>query len=829
MKPTAVKKRKRPRPNLSVDVSSSSSRSKRSASSLSSVPSAQHGSRTAAVASSANATAHASSKPAPILNASAPFAWWKQGLVPVGAVPGQQHAPALCVASVSTASAGISDGGGRGLLAAPPGQATTHSHYVGHTSAAADATNRAVGVGMGLPMAKGHLGALPLAPPSAYPPPPGHAADTPRSRLFAVFGRPAAVASTGSVSDSADAPPLPAVPLGASLGGAAASAPVQGALPDTPGSASSTVAFPPLSHRAGGAGGAAAGGAPPPEKPAHFGLAASPRGPMWHPNMRSQIVRNNPYGRSGRPLFAYAACSRPGGARGGDAGANEDRYTAVADALRVGARVAAWNTDASESAGQCSSSQCVPTADAGSSQPPEATGLHSSHGTLPCSSLYGVMDGHGGGRVASIVADSLFEALARMWPTTPAPLPPAAVHGSSTAPPAAAATWQSCAEHAFHSACAALQQDMQLLSSGKGGEGGSSEPPATAGVADTSASGSHLSKDVHGGVPISNLDGSTVLAALVVKLPEHPAVPPVPASSATQHTAGAEYSKSHNAHGPSAPATSAMHSPQPPCTAFGVSIAHLGDSAAMLLCADGSYALLTAPHAAWRADERARLEGEQCSVNDGRVGGVIDMTRSLGDSKLGTALPSVPELVHFHFQIPQQARADELYSTTQLAAGTCSTDESEHTLEGRAPVTLALPAPPLFLVLASDGFWEKVPPEHTAHILMGMSPGRKSQPRDGGEGGGAAAQQGWLRIWLPAALQAKFRSAPKTHWARHYHGRIHPTRVESGANSPCSVPGAAPVALHARVLTERCVAEALCRGARDDVTALVVDLRNTQE
>lgn len=759
---------------------------------------------------SSGAATAATAESAPILNANAPMAWWKQGLVPMGGA-GTASLPAGDASLLALPGAvggtglglGASTGAASADLLAPAAGAASISDWnstsAGHAGAATTSSNGA----LGLPMAVGHLGALPLLPPSSSTNGGGQlTAYTPRSRLFSVFGRPAAVASTGSASDAGlvDHVHPPSTLAG---GGDALHRAVQ---PDTPGSVSSITAFPPLSHRVGGVDGAARGGGS--TGPVKFGLSSSPRDALWHPNMRSQIVRNNPYGRSVRPLFQYAACSRPGGARGGDAEANEDKYTAVADALRVGARVASWTqcsqltthdstpvqmhaqgpeqegaTTAAAAAAAAATTTSAAGQSSGQTHENTSTG-EDSIGALPCSSLFGVMDGHGGGQAAVLVADGLFEVMAQKWGSA-----------QNMTGDMSDTAWQVLAEEAFNGAFSSLQQRLQKLTASKGGTWGQHAHKGLGGH--SAASGSQFSGETTMKGPLSGLDGSTVVAALVLKLPplHPPAVDSIPpkGSAPEAHPNGLTPPSSVFSGG----------------GRFGVTIGHVGDSAALLVCADGSFALLTPPHATWRADEQARLRAANCATHDGRVGGVLDMTRSCGDCAFGEAVSCFPDLVHFEFETPP----------TQTPEGESSAPNPP---PHKNPVRCVVrpPSQPVFLVLASDGVWDCVPPYNLAQIMMGMSPSEVKTQSDGGVS----------TPWTPPSLNSAFADAPACHWAKHHHGRV---AVPGGGVVPVTgvagEPAVPPSTLHVRVLSERCVAEALCRGARDDVTALVVDLRHVQE
>ncbi len=899
-------KRKRPKPFLSVDVSATKSRSQRSRHGYSQSDvhvAATQGVGVASEAGSqtANATtANDRKKQPPILDVNAPLAWWKQGLVPMqgshlGSRESSSGAPVLGLGSNV-----------RGLLssnttsAASATSASARSLGSSHSGLAAAGSNGA----LGLPLTRGHLGALPQLPPSFSQWGQGLGADTPRSRLHAVFGRPAAVASTGTGSDAGSSappavqPPPPAYAtstLAVTAERPATASPRSTSVdkvasnsvhPDTPGSVSSTTPFPPLSHRVGGAGGVNGGAL---TLGATFGIGSSPRDAVWHPNLRSQIVRNNPYGKSTPPLFQYAACSRPGGARGGDVELNEDRYTAVADALQVGVLVTQWQganaatvqvascADTAparapaaqlrlisgqvmeqQSYGQSTSdaSGTVPSADLTTQVTVNAASAGvaaaSTPNTIPCSSLYGVMDGHGGGAAATAASDVLFELLASAW-----------VARRQAA--AGVGSWRDITRDAFCDAFASLQarlqarvdangvQEPKKQSTGPGGVGESSlgAPPAPLGHSQAGAGAGAVGRNLNSNCqsvddvddgPISGLDGTTVCAALVQELtsgsPQHKLgttsttaaahVPSVGRTSADEHT---------GAHQHAAPLRPHAH------RRFGVSVAHVGDSAALLVCSDGSFALLTPPHAPWRGDEQRRLAAENCAIKDGRVAGVLDMTRSCGDCDLGAGVSCCPEVLHFEFKLPaggadgrSGAHAHGERASQSLASSAADAGAEPEATDRKATRQSPVHAHPMFLVLASDGVWERVPPLHVARVMLGVSPS-PPPPSDSGTGlepPRSSGDSNCACAFVPSSVQDAFRSAPDAHWAAQASGRVKldtgdgPTNAAGAAQSAPDQGGMQGVALHARVLAERCVAEALCRGARDDVTALVVDLREVR-
>ena len=71
-------------------------------------------------------------------------------------------------------------------------------------------------------------------------------------------------------------------------------------------------------------------------------------------------------------------------------------------------------------------------------------------------------------------------------------------------------------------------------------------------------------------------------------------------------------------------------------------VVNLGDSRTAVLCAaTGQLLCLTEDHSPTRADERRRIEAAGGFVANGRVGGTLAMSRSLGDRELKSPLPLV--------------------------------------------------------------------------------------------------------------------------------------------------------------------------------------------
>jgi serine/threonine protein phosphatase PrpC len=108
-------------------------------------------------------------------------------------------------------------------------------------------------------------------------------------------------------------------------------------------------------------------------------------------------------------------------------------------------------------------------------------------------------------------------------------------------------------------------------------------------------------------------------------------------------------------------------------------LAHVGDSRAVLVAPGAAGPVvesLTRDHVPSDAAEAAALAARGGTLVDGLVGGVLSMTRSLGDAALGTAVSPVPDVRR-----------------------------------------VAL-APPGVLVLASDGLWAAVTPARVGALVV---------------------------------------------------------------------------------------------------------------
>lgn len=105
-------------------------------------------------------------------------------------------------------------------------------------------------------------------------------------------------------------------------------------------------------------------------------------------------------------------------------------------------------------------------------------------------------------------------------------------------------------------------------------------------------------------------------------------------------------------------------------------VAHVGDSRAMFIDANGASHFLTDDHSPTRDDEAARIEKAGGHVLRGRVNGVLAVSRAVGDRALKSVVPALPDV-----------REQTLANNDQL------------------------------LVLASDGLWDIVSHSEVTNII----------------------------------------------------------------------------------------------------------------
>lgn len=79
------------------------------------------------------------------------------------------------------------------------------------------------------------------------------------------------------------------------------------------------------------------------------------------------------------------------------------------------------------------------------------------------------------------------------------------------------------------------------------------------------------------------------------------------------------------------------------CRGRYLKVAHVGDSRAMVLDEDGKAVTLTRDHTPNRPDEMRRIEMAGGGVLDGRVNGVLGVSRAVGDTALKSLVISEPE------------------------------------------------------------------------------------------------------------------------------------------------------------------------------------------
>lgn len=122
-----------------------------------------------------------------------------------------------------------------------------------------------------------------------------------------------------------------------------------------------------------------------------------------------------------------------------------------------------------------------------------------------------------------------------------------------------------------------------------------------------------------------------------------------------------------------------------------LNVAHVGDSRAMLVDGEGRAITLTRDHSPHRQDEVRRIEKAGGGVLQGRVNGVLAVSRALGDTALKSVVIAEPE-------------------------------ELQYSLRGNEQI----------LVLASDGLWDLVSDSEVASFLrsLPLSKGAVAVPRD---------------------------------------------------------------------------------------------------
>lgn len=492
------------------------------------------------------------------------------------------------------------------------------------------------------------------------------------------------------------------------------------------------------------------------------------------------ITRVNPFARHNPPLLRYVCCSRPGRGRGSSGQGSEDTYCAVSNPL--GAQPPTPVTPFSATEIPLAAPPSLPAsavtspgfAGQAGSLPPSTAAAPTRH--VLGSSLYAVMDGHGGGRAAEWLRSELHTNLLAAWRECDADL-------------ASLAALQEAAGGALQTAIRTT--DAQLAAAVEGGDG----PTLGRGARD------------------ARFDGSTVVAALAVLW--------VPGGGGH--------------------------------ATLSISIASVGDSAALLVWDDGSYRLLTSPHLPSDPGEAARLASAGAAVEGGRVGGLLAMSRSVGDPGLGPAVSADADVVHFTLDTPPPGCAGvrEANSVPLGASASTPVDPSAPPL----PPQHSLPA---MLVLATDGLWDFVPPRDVAALVCGCTPRMAAPateaPVPAGVHDATAAPQtsGSPKRSTSAncVLGPEPCNAPSAlPWHADRRGRAHcaaegavagrgsgaagqsGVSVASAGSSTGGVGsggGAGLGAVHrqdVRVLAERCCAEAVVRGGRDDVTVMAVDLR----
>lgn len=234
-------------------------------------------------------------------------------------------------------------------------------------------------------------------------------------------------------------------------------------------------------------------------------------------------------------------------------------------------------------------------------------------------------------------------------------------------------------------------------------------------------------------------------------------------------------------------------------------VAHVGDSRALLVRADGSWVQLTRDHSGSDADERSRIEDAGGFVDDdGRVGGVLDVTRGFGDARLkAVGVSAEPDVAQLQVAPPNDVAiilaTDGLWKSmsNDAVAGIALTHTGAPPPSAAAPAASA-PSSTVSSAPSSTTGAASVasaaaagPPLITSPTVP--SPAAGDDTAAGGTGGAAERPRGFT-----------FRSVAD-----------HPATTTA-------LP--LPVLMEPRTIAERLVAEAQLRGATDNVTVLIVDL-----
>lgn len=120
-------------------------------------------------------------------------------------------------------------------------------------------------------------------------------------------------------------------------------------------------------------------------------------------------------------------------------------------------------------------------------------------------------------------------------------------------------------------------------------------------------------------------------------------------------------------------------------------VAHVGDSRCMIIDAAGVPHTLTVDHTPQRLDESDRIEKQGGIILNGRVNGVLAVTRAIGDKSIKRFVPSTPDLLEYPL-----SRNDQL------------------------------------VVIATDGLWDVMTDKDVANFLTALpqTPGAVAVPHD---------------------------------------------------------------------------------------------------
>eukprot|EP01138_Halocafeteria_seosinensis_P007192 gb/GECG01007355.1/.p1 GENE.gb/GECG01007355.1/~~gb/GECG01007355.1/.p1 ORF type:complete len:661 (+),score=76.75 gb/GECG01007355.1/:1-1983(+) len=288
-------------------------------------------------------------------------------------------------------------------------------------------------------------------------------------------------------------------------------------------------------------------------------------------------------------------------------------------------------------------------------------------------------------------------------------------------------------------------------------------------------------------LPDTSHDGTTAVCALIVQPTMRPSISTADAGASSIVDQMLEHLVQTESHfypvGDSKPSSRDLYL---------LCLAHVGDTRAILIQNDGAIRQLTYDHTPDAPPEHERVLASGHELIDNRIDGKLAMSRSLGDSAMGSGVSPEPDFL----------------------------------------ALLIDPDVECTLVLATDGLWSTMGPEEVARVTF-----NKEATFDAND------SLEWRKHLYSSTFSASYtdNNNVENQYANpvddSYH-RLPEERIdqstpelespafvdepENGNKTPVSQ--LSPV-LDSRTISERLVAEALLRGTTDDVTVLVVDLR----